>query len=74
MLKFTPEDAVQSPFGDPKNIPFTDDDLVIITDYQVAAIILLNLFILNVQYFSFSRRTIMRRIMMMSKRTRTTLN
>ncbi len=35
MVKFTAEDAVESPYGDPKNIPFTDDDLVIITDYQV---------------------------------------
>ena len=36
MVKFTAEDAVESPYGDPKNIPFTDDDLIIITDYQVS--------------------------------------
>ena len=35
ILKFTKEDAVKSPYGDPKNIPFTDDNIIIITDYQV---------------------------------------
>jgi hypothetical protein len=36
MVKFNEEDAVKSPFGDDKNVPFTDDSIIIITDYQVS--------------------------------------
>ena len=34
VVRFTEKDAVKSPYGDVKNIPFTDDSIIIITDYQ----------------------------------------
>ena len=31
VIRFSEKDAVKSPYGDPKNIPFTDDNIIIIT-------------------------------------------
>ena len=31
VIRFSEKDAVTNPYGDPKNIPFTDDNIIIIT-------------------------------------------